>query len=268
MLLADDDQHILQLLRTLNLNSPVPCTQPTSLSHTVDLSPSSPDLSPISTTSPLLTPTDLSPARSFDIKFNAPYDLRRPASHLSQSSLLLEPNSPTKMQEFPSNFSQYRAPYATSYQNAQANNNGQFFDKSSDHAFLYAAQSTRRGDATRGSSLAWRGPQQLSSEWSRHGEPRFLDNNGLSTSEDLPRYPFVAHHPIQSNNSVLTNSMQSHEVRILQLMYWHGALILRLFSQSTSCRFCNRPLPLLIMYSWSVLSSFLISKRPFFCNRS
>jgi pumilio RNA-binding family len=234
MLLADYDQHILQLLRTLNLNSPTPCTQPTSLSHPVDLSPSSPDLSPISTTSPLLTPTDLSPARSFDIKFNAPYDLRRPASHLSQSSLLLEPNSPTKMQEFSSNFSQYRPPYATSYQNAQANNHGQFIDKSSDHAFLYAAQSTRRGDTTRGSSLAWRGSQQLSSEWSRHGEPRFMDHNGLSASEDLPRYPFAAHHPIQTNNSV-----QSHEVWIFLLTYWHVALIRHLSANQLPVAFAT-----------------------------
>jgi hypothetical protein len=217
MRLVNDKQHIFQLLRTLNLNSPPPCTQSTSLPHTVDLSPSSPDLSPISTTSPLLTPTDLSPARSFDIKFNAPYDLRRSSSHLSQSSLLLEPNSPTKLQDLSSNFSQYRPVYPTSYHQNALSGNGAFTEKSPDNSFLYATQAARRAEPTRGGSFSWRGPQHISGDWTRQGEPRFMDShNGLSAaSEDMPRYAFPAHHPIQANNAALTNSVHAHEVRIL-----------------------------------------------------
>ncbi|KAH9950976.1 ARM repeat-containing protein [Amylocystis lapponica] len=67
-----DETHIEQLLRTLNLNSPL--TESASLPPVIP-SPTSPDLSPISSSSTLLTPTDLSPARMFDAKFSSDYDL-------------------------------------------------------------------------------------------------------------------------------------------------------------------------------------------------
>ncbi|KAG6872936.1 hypothetical protein C0995_004986 [Termitomyces sp. Mi166 len=82
-----DDTHVEQLLRTLNLNSPVPSKKPT-LSLTLDGSPSSPDFSPASVTSSLMTPTDLSPSqRSFDK--SVPYDIGPPA-FLQQPSLLFD----------------------------------------------------------------------------------------------------------------------------------------------------------------------------------
>ncbi|EIN14314.1 ARM repeat-containing protein [Punctularia strigosozonata HHB-11173 SS5] len=54
------DAHVEQLFRTLNLNSPPP-PQPAALSLDCGLSP---DVSPMSQTSALLTPVDLSPART------------------------------------------------------------------------------------------------------------------------------------------------------------------------------------------------------------
>ena len=63
-------QNIEQLLRALDLNSPVPFAHhpPPGLLHNT-----SPDLSPISATSSLLTPTD-SPARTSCLKIDIPYD--------------------------------------------------------------------------------------------------------------------------------------------------------------------------------------------------
>ncbi|KAG6874839.1 hypothetical protein C0992_006325, partial [Termitomyces sp. T32_za158] len=89
-----DNTHVEQLLRTLNLNSPVPSKKP-SLSLSLDASPSSPDFSPASVTSSLMTPTDLSPSqRSFDVNAkSAAYDLG-PTAFLQQPSLLFEHPSP------------------------------------------------------------------------------------------------------------------------------------------------------------------------------
>lgn len=76
-------QHVEQLLRTLNLNSPAPPPQKPAIDLNVDTFPSSPDFSPASVSSALLTPTDLSPVRSY----------------FSQSSLLFENGSPGKHQD-------------------------------------------------------------------------------------------------------------------------------------------------------------------------
>ncbi|KAF8911768.1 armadillo-type protein [Mucidula mucida] len=82
-----DDTHVEQLLRTLNLNSPDP-KPPLSLSYE-----GSPEYSPASVSSALLTPTDMSPTRPFDSKqLHSPY----PGSYINQSSLLFEPTSPTR----------------------------------------------------------------------------------------------------------------------------------------------------------------------------
>ncbi|KAG6818262.1 hypothetical protein H0H93_006430, partial [Arthromyces matolae] len=101
-----DDAHVEQLMRTLNLNSPTPAKKP-ALSLNLDASPSSPDFSPASATSSLMTPTDLSPsARSFDPSLNgtgkqtsasSPYDVGGPTipSFLQQPSLLFDHPSPT-----------------------------------------------------------------------------------------------------------------------------------------------------------------------------
>ena len=61
----------------------------------VQTSPSSPDFSPASVSSALLTPTDLSPGRSFDVKLHSPYE----HPYLSPPSILFENGSPVKDQE-------------------------------------------------------------------------------------------------------------------------------------------------------------------------
>ena len=52
-------------------------------------SPTSPDLSPISTTSALLTPTDLSPAKQFDQKLPPTFDFNGGLRHIDSSNSLL-----------------------------------------------------------------------------------------------------------------------------------------------------------------------------------
>ncbi|KAF9550593.1 ARM repeat-containing protein [Agrocybe pediades] len=112
----DDKQHVEQLLRTLNLNSPAPFAGHHQASHlvlNVDTSPSSPDFSPASVSSALLTPTDLSPSgRSFDVKLHSPYEHGHP--YVNQQPLGFENNSPAKSQESiaSANFPATRPPLA------------------------------------------------------------------------------------------------------------------------------------------------------------
>ncbi|GLB43736.1 putative pumilio-family RNA binding repeat [Lyophyllum shimeji] len=97
-----DDTHVEQLLRTLNLNSPAPTAKKPALSLNLDASPSSPDFSPASATSSLLTPTDLSPStRSFggNAKLqHSPYELAQPlpTGYLQQHPSLFEHSSPVR----------------------------------------------------------------------------------------------------------------------------------------------------------------------------
>ncbi|KAG5651172.1 hypothetical protein H0H81_009615 [Sphagnurus paluster] len=101
-----EDTHVEQLLRTLNLNSPAPTfRKPPALNLTLNTSPGSPDFSPASATSSLMTPTDLSPSRSFDCATNnnanvkvqmqlqSPYELS-PSGYTNQPSLLFDHFSP------------------------------------------------------------------------------------------------------------------------------------------------------------------------------
>ncbi|KAI0713113.1 ARM repeat-containing protein [Cerioporus squamosus] len=86
-----DERHVEQLLRSLNLTSPGPMPPVPRLRSDMAHSPTSPDLSPISTTSALLTPTDLSPAKQFDQKLPPTFDFNaglRPSD--SSNSLLFE----------------------------------------------------------------------------------------------------------------------------------------------------------------------------------
>ena len=98
---SDLQQHVEQLLRTLNLNSPAPFAQKPSVHVNVDTIPSSPDFSPASVSSALLTPTDFSPVRPFDGKFPPSYADTNPSlqSFLPQSSLLFENAPSDKLQE-------------------------------------------------------------------------------------------------------------------------------------------------------------------------
>lgn len=69
-----DEIHVEQLLRTLNLHSPAPYP-PASLPEDPLSLQTSPDLSPVSNSSALLTPTDFSPAKTFDSKMTDNYGL-------------------------------------------------------------------------------------------------------------------------------------------------------------------------------------------------
>ncbi|KAG7439377.1 ARM repeat-containing protein [Guyanagaster necrorhizus] len=97
-----DDAHVEQLLRTLDLNSPDPFAhQKPTLNLSSETTPGSPYFSPASVSSALLTPTDLSPTRSFDVKqCQSPYELTtgpRSGSYFPPASLLFEPSSPTRL---------------------------------------------------------------------------------------------------------------------------------------------------------------------------
>ncbi|KAJ8503376.1 hypothetical protein ONZ45_g10912 [Pleurotus djamor] len=93
-----EDMHVEQLLRTLNLNSPAPAAERPSLNLNFDCNSStSPDFSPASVASVLLTPTDLSPARaSFDAKSQLAYDFQTLPYVQAQPSSLFEPTTPTR----------------------------------------------------------------------------------------------------------------------------------------------------------------------------
>ncbi|KIK66678.1 hypothetical protein GYMLUDRAFT_909956 [Collybiopsis luxurians FD-317 M1] len=112
--------HVEQLLRTLDLNSPDPyhLGQKPPLNLSLESSPGTPDFSPISISSGLLTPTDLSPTRPFDAnsslkqQLHSPYDMMaagtRGSAYLTHPSLLFEPGSPTRPSNSP--------PYLSSHQ--------------------------------------------------------------------------------------------------------------------------------------------------------
>ncbi|KAF5352799.1 hypothetical protein D9756_006223 [Leucocoprinus leucothites] len=96
-----EDTHVEQLLRTLNLNSPAPFAKKPQLN--LDVNHNSPDFSPASVSSALLTPTDLSPARAqFDPKNpgQSPYDSAHSLSLTPSSSLLFDQQTtPVKLSD-------------------------------------------------------------------------------------------------------------------------------------------------------------------------
>ncbi|KAK7695134.1 hypothetical protein QCA50_002324 [Cerrena zonata] len=83
---SDPDIHVEQLLRSLDLHSPTPLSIPP---LGTEYTSSSPDVSPVSTTSTLLTPTDLSPAKSFSQKMASSFDFG-PVYQTSSNGLLFE----------------------------------------------------------------------------------------------------------------------------------------------------------------------------------
>ncbi|KAM5539962.1 hypothetical protein V8D89_006465 [Ganoderma adspersum] len=88
--LVSRTHHVEQLLRSLNLNSPGPAAPPPRIRSDFIHSPTSPDLSPISTTSALLTPTDLSPAKTFDQKLPPTFDFNAVLRPGENNSLMFE----------------------------------------------------------------------------------------------------------------------------------------------------------------------------------
>ncbi|KAF5365236.1 hypothetical protein D9758_005402 [Tetrapyrgos nigripes] len=112
-----DSTHVEQLLRTLDLNSPDPyhLKQKPSLNLSFESSNGSPDFSPLSISSALLTPTDLSPTRSSSdlnakSQLQSPYELisTRAPGYATHPSFLFEIDSPTRLSHSP--------PYGSSQQ--------------------------------------------------------------------------------------------------------------------------------------------------------
>lgn len=153
------------MLRFLNLNSPVPSPmQPLSL-----LSPTmnnTPDLSPVSATSTLMTPTDLSPATGFD-KLNCHFDFNQ--SMPPSQSLLFE-TSPSRLHAppLPSHKSFY-AEHGGSVRNYNPINL-HYVDPFSHRApSAYLPQNLGRGaDPVRSIVPPWNGPHMVGGiDWLR-----------------------------------------------------------------------------------------------------
>ncbi|KAJ3886568.1 armadillo-type protein [Lentinula edodes] len=104
--------HVEQLLRTLDLNSPDPyhLNQKPPLNLSFETSPGTPDFSPVSISSALLTPTDLSPTRpcsdvNLKQQLQMPYEMMaagtRGPAYFTHPALLFEPGSPTRLSNSP-----------------------------------------------------------------------------------------------------------------------------------------------------------------------
>ncbi|EGO31275.1 hypothetical protein SERLADRAFT_412664 [Serpula lacrymans var. lacrymans S7.9] len=197
-----DDSYAEQILRALNLNSPAPYPQHFPLSLNVEAangSPGSPDLSPSSTTSTLLTPTDLSPAKIFDLKLNPPHEYT-PHPNIAQPSLLFDPVSPYRNHELLSsaqNLSQRL--HNSQSTNQLVPNVFPFFEPFSEHPSpippsqsLYDSAFSgicRRPDSSRVPSMSWRQQQfGAPTDWHRPDEkPAAEYASGMAVNEDHMR---------------------------------------------------------------------------------
>ncbi|KAG9309115.1 ARM repeat-containing protein [Chiua virens] len=194
--------HVEQLLRALNLNSPAPCAQQPARAvngDTMNL-PGSPDVSPSSTTSALLTPTDLSPAKTtFDLKVTPPYEVQSVPSSVSPSSLLFDPGSPLKSRDFLSVVNIPQSRFLEPPVSCALPSGGfPFFDQYLENASpalstqpLYDSafpQPARRTDLPTISSAPWR--HQQIPEW-RKAEEKLMSgfSIGLSGEESLRTSP-------------------------------------------------------------------------------
>lgn len=188
----------------------------------------SPDVSPSSTTSALLTPTDLSPAKtSFDLKVTPPYEVSSVSSNVSPSSLLFDPGSPLKTRDF---FSAVNIPQSRLQEPPVSctlpSGGFPFFDQYLENVSpalgtqpLYDSafpQLARRPDLPSVSSATWRHQQQLP-EWRRAEEKPMSDFSlGLSGEESLRTSP---------SQNVFTRQgsagAHSHEARLLHSLKLH-----------------------------------------------
>ena len=161
-MLKPSPQHVEQMLRFLNLNSPVPSpAQPfSSLSSTNN----TPDLSPVSATSALMTPTDLSPATGFD-KLNFDFTQSMPPSQ----SLLFE-TSPPRL-HVPSHSPTQKSFYAEhgGVRSYNAINLPYVDPFSTLTSSAYLPQNLSRGtDLTRSIAPSWNGPHIVGgTDWLR-----------------------------------------------------------------------------------------------------
>lgn len=223
-------QHVEQLLRALNLNSPAPYAPQPPRSHDgepMSLLSGSPDLSPSSTTSALLTPTDLSPAKSsFDLKITPPYEVPSVPSNVSPNSLLFDPGSPLRTRNFMSSVHNSHPRYPGAQVSCvMSSNNFPSFDQSSENPSsaiaiqsLYDSafpQLCRRPELPHIPSMTWR-QQQLAAptEWLRSEDRPGNDYSSSLSGEDTLRTS-----PSQLSFSPRQGSAgaHSHEVRELYI---------------------------------------------------
>jgi len=259
------------LLRTLNLNSPTPYNQKPSLNLSFDTSSGSPDLSPVSVTSALLTPTDLSPARFFDLKNHPPYELGLSHPYLPQSSLLFEsPNRPSDSLPT-SHSSSYRSSHSqSSYLSSP--NAFPFFEPFSEHPSPapiiqshYNSPPARRPEPSRGPLMEWHQPQQQQqfptpAEWLRPDEKTGAEHSSGAVGHEEPLRSSFVYQP------------SAHEVRSKHLLlYLVRSAYMRpesCTSPSTSSPSFTRLLRRRTMSSSHVLSSPQTNRHLFSSNRS
>lgn len=209
-------QHVQQLLRTLNLTSPAPFS-PESFAGDFFPSPISPDVSPVSTTSALLTPPDQSPAKAFgEWKFNAVHDFGPAYQPQAPNHSLLFETDPQPYPDFPSfSNASYRPmepfqsarsfpffePFADRSTAVSASNGARTRDPSvatsrQDSAFLHLASWPQSQSRARTTSVEWAKPEDR-----RHSE------HSSATPSEASFYPSRSH-----------GGSSAHEVSVYFLM--------------------------------------------------
>ncbi|KAG2022517.1 pumilio-family RNA binding repeat protein, variant 2 [Coprinopsis cinerea AmutBmut pab1-1] len=229
-----EDTHVEQLLRTLNLNSPAPFASAAQKPLvSLDTTPNSPDFSPASISSALLTPTDLSPVRPFDAKFpgTTVYEANPPLqTYHSHSSLLFDNGVSEKNHDGLVNANNL-AGYHQIFQNA-ANSNSTaslaYFDNytaSSAAALphsLYSTPAPRHMDLGRAAALEWRLASQMQM-------PQRPQSNGAGLIPDWralagkgsPDHHLATQDSLRSsiNLNVQTTPQQNEPINFLSLLH-------------------------------------------------
>ena len=174
-------------------------------------SPASPGDSPFSTTSALLTPTEFSPAKSFDPKLSPAFDFG-PVYQTQPNSLLFETGIPQRYLEMVNPDAVSVAP-AQSDRFQHDSHTVPRFDPFSDRTTLATSQaflpplqipSQTRGESAPTSPYSW-GAQRFrtSSEWVRPEERRTADPAAAATERTTRSFQGSSPH----------GPTQSHEVR-------------------------------------------------------
>lgn len=273
-------QHVEQIFRTLNLNSPTPLLQPSamplaSLDTALDFSPSS-------QSSALMTPSDLSPVHpSLDLKFNPALDFGPPLSRgfqdLSRGLPLIEQGTPDRPHAFlpPISTPTYNRATAMinrlqtpAYQAQMARPTFQPFSSPESplvptHSRLSSVMQNMPStmpffDVARQRSDSWRPHQPiLSNDWMGPEDHFFNDDRAIMLQDFQPRMPpqpFASPPPPQVQ--------QSHDVSgIVSLSVLYTMHLPLPHSPSTFCRSCIRRRPRRIMSSSRVSSSLPTNRR-------
>ncbi|KAI0937445.1 hypothetical protein AcV5_005352 [Taiwanofungus camphoratus] len=225
---TSDEIHVEQLLRTLNLHSPAPFSKLSSCPGDSPSLQTSPDLSPISNSSALLTPSDLSPAKMFDPKFNSNYGLG--IIHSGQSSDRLFETAPTHRYNESIGGSQILQ--TTSYRPAQAlpslHSDAKFFPSfepfssdvgspvpSTQSFFQPLPQSPHHGGDS--APQSWVQPRlRTSSEWLKPDEKQHLDyTSAVLANDPILRSVQPSHMPTQGH----AQSHANEPINFLSLLH-------------------------------------------------